>query len=56
LTDQFDGRSPTTDPRTPQILQVFPHHRAKVDPIDIFKNEATAIEFSGKYGSKSLHH
>jgi hypothetical protein len=39
-----------------KYFKVFLHHKTKVTPIGIFKNEATAIEFSENNGSKSLHH
>jgi hypothetical protein len=39
-----------------KYFTVVAHHSASVDPINIFKNEATAIEFSGVNGSKRLHH
>jgi hypothetical protein len=35
---------------------IVAYHCAEIDPIGTFQNGATAIEFSGNYGSKSLHH
>jgi hypothetical protein len=48
------ARHPALERR--EYITVLLHHSANVNPIDIFKNEATAIEFSGNNGSKSLHH
>jgi hypothetical protein len=48
------ARHPALERR--KYITVFLHHNAKVDLIDIFKSEATAMEFSGIKKSKSLHH
>jgi hypothetical protein len=39
-----------------KYFTILLYHSTEVDPIDIFLNGATAIEFSGNNGSKSLHH
>jgi hypothetical protein len=48
------ARRPALESR--KYITVLLHHNAEVDPIDIFLNGATVIEFSGNNGSKSLHH
>jgi hypothetical protein len=48
--------------RTTQALDrrkyftVVVHHRTEIYPIGVFRNEASAIEFSGVNGSKSRQH
>jgi hypothetical protein len=39
-----------------KYFTVVIHQSAEIDPIGAVRNGATAIEFSGNNGSKSLHH
>jgi hypothetical protein len=48
------ARHPALERR--KCITVLLNHSAEVDPIVIFKNKSTAIEFSGNNGLKSLHH
>jgi hypothetical protein len=50
----WESTTPTLESRN--YFTVLVHYSAEIDPIGVFRNGATAIEFSENNGSKRLHY